>query len=40
MRHDSRLGLEQRFEDLGHQWSKYLNIVARSVNDDDSDRKT
>jgi hypothetical protein len=40
MRHDSRLGHGQRFEHLGRQWPKYLNIVAWRVDDDDSDRKT
>ena len=40
MRHDSRPCLGQRFEHLGHQWPKHLNIVAWCVNDDDSNRKT
>jgi hypothetical protein len=34
-----RLGHGQRFEYLGHQWPKYLDIVAWCVDDDDSDRK-
>ncbi|OFZ86003.1 MAG: hypothetical protein A2W21_10260 [Betaproteobacteria bacterium RBG_16_66_20] len=40
MRHDACFGLGQRFEDLGHQRSKYLDIVAWGVNDDDSDNET
>lgn len=40
MRHDPRLGLSQRFEHRGHQGPKHRDIVARGVNDDDSDRWT
>lgn len=37
--HDSRVGIGQCFEHIGHQWRKYLNIVARCVNDADGARK-